>query len=273
MDKLRILEDWYELGSAKSGNWGHAGRPGKRGGSVPRSVAMSIRTGRDWKERQAAKGSKFGSSKVSSSTLLGAKEKGVNDSVILEFKDGTKGIFKQEDMEMGSAESEILAYELSKSLGWDLVPETIPYTHEGQNGSLQKWVDDAETAFMYDGPGLRGLGKPKPDGPRYQEDFDRMSVLDDLLDNGDRHSGNWLVGKDRLWAIDNGGSFGAGWGGGMSSLDYHPTPIRVMPRNRSFRVIEEVQTWATSPASKIFLQQMTTMLGADYTRRLEGNLQ
>jgi len=42
------------LGGAGSGNWGHAGRPGKRGGSVPRKTAMSIRSGKDWKARQAA---------------------------------------------------------------------------------------------------------------------------------------------------------------------------------------------------------------------------
>jgi hypothetical protein len=42
-------------GSATSGNWGHAGRINKRGGSAKRSVAMSISTGRDWQRRQALK--------------------------------------------------------------------------------------------------------------------------------------------------------------------------------------------------------------------------
>lgn len=50
------------LGGPGSGNWGHAGRPGLRGGSLPRSGAMSIR-GKDWRERQQqAKGAPvFGS--------------------------------------------------------------------------------------------------------------------------------------------------------------------------------------------------------------------
>lgn len=275
MDRLRILEDWYKLGSGKSGNWGHAGRPGKRGGSVPRSVAMSIRTGRDWKKRQAAKGEAFGSSKVSSSAPLGLRERGVNESIILEFKDGTKGIFKQEDMAIGSAESEILAYELSKSLGWDLVPETIPYTHEGQNGSLQKWVDEAETAYTYIGPGLTGLGDSlKPDGPKYQKDFDRMKVLDAMLNNRDRHSGNWLVGEDRLWAIDNGGAFGAGAGAGgkknMSPTNYRPLTLAYL--NVSPQVIGEVKTWAGTRAATAYLQQVSVTLGTGYARKLEGGL-
>jgi len=36
-----------EKGGAGSGHWGHAGRPSKRGGSLPGSVAMSRHTGKD----------------------------------------------------------------------------------------------------------------------------------------------------------------------------------------------------------------------------------
>ena len=43
-----------QKGGPGSGHWGHAGRPGKRGGSVPGSVAVSIRTGKTARERQAA---------------------------------------------------------------------------------------------------------------------------------------------------------------------------------------------------------------------------
>jgi len=41
-------------GGPGSGHYGHAGRPGKRGGSVASNVAMSIRTGRDAVARQKA---------------------------------------------------------------------------------------------------------------------------------------------------------------------------------------------------------------------------
>ena len=40
-------------GGPSSGHWGHAGRPGKRGGNVSGSVAVSISTGRTARERQA----------------------------------------------------------------------------------------------------------------------------------------------------------------------------------------------------------------------------
>lgn len=42
-------------GGAGSGNWGHAGIPGHRGGSMARSFAMSRTSGRDWQERQQTK--------------------------------------------------------------------------------------------------------------------------------------------------------------------------------------------------------------------------
>jgi hypothetical protein len=41
-------------GGPGSGHWGHAGRPGKVGGSLPADVAVSVATGRTARERQAA---------------------------------------------------------------------------------------------------------------------------------------------------------------------------------------------------------------------------
>ena len=48
---------WYwgwaiTKGGPGSGNWGHAGRPGQRGGSVPKSFAMSLATGPTAEARQ-----------------------------------------------------------------------------------------------------------------------------------------------------------------------------------------------------------------------------
>lgn len=51
---------WYggwmitRKGGPGSGNWGHAGRKGSRGGSLPRSTAMSLSTGATAQERQEA---------------------------------------------------------------------------------------------------------------------------------------------------------------------------------------------------------------------------
>lgn len=52
---MSLIELFSTLkGGPGSGNWGHAGRPGAKGGSALRSVAMSITTGPDYKVRQAS---------------------------------------------------------------------------------------------------------------------------------------------------------------------------------------------------------------------------
>ncbi len=50
----RIHQEEAQKGGPGSGHYGHAGRPGKRGGSVPGNVAVSIRTGKYAANRQAA---------------------------------------------------------------------------------------------------------------------------------------------------------------------------------------------------------------------------
>jgi hypothetical protein len=53
--KLRAWFDGVPVtkGGPGSGNWGHAGRPGKRGGSVPKASGMSLATGQTAQQRQA----------------------------------------------------------------------------------------------------------------------------------------------------------------------------------------------------------------------------
>jgi hypothetical protein len=51
-DMLVML--YERKGGPGSGHWGHAGRPGHRGGSVAGNIAVSLRTGRTARERQQA---------------------------------------------------------------------------------------------------------------------------------------------------------------------------------------------------------------------------
>ena len=55
-NKKYTLSDLFVIlkGGPGSGHWGHAGRPGDRGGSAPKSSGMSLRTGRDASRRQQA---------------------------------------------------------------------------------------------------------------------------------------------------------------------------------------------------------------------------
>jgi len=73
-----------EKGGAGSGHWGHAGRPGKLGGSLPGSVALSIRTGPTAKARQAAAKNGLAAYKKKLKEL---KKKKVRDADEIDFEE------------------------------------------------------------------------------------------------------------------------------------------------------------------------------------------
>jgi len=187
--KFYTGKSMVEKGGPGSGHRGHKGVKGKRGGSAPSKVR------------------RLGTSPISSVGRLSKDQKGANESIVVNFEDGSKAIFKPNDekMEYGSASSEIMAYELSEELGWGIVPETVPYEFEGESGSLQRWVSDAQT------------WKEMPDRDMWDQtldakEFAQMKVLDALVGNSDRHAGNVLEDNaGKVWAIDNGGAFGQKW--------------------------------------------------------------
>jgi len=102
------------------------------------------------------------------------------------------------DFPGGLFRREVAAFELSRHLGWGLVPETV-LRHDGPfgTGSLQRFIeaDFAEHYFT--------LMEHPVHHPRLRE----MATLDLLLNSADRKGGHCLIGECRLWGIDNGLSF------------------------------------------------------------------
>ena len=104
------------------------------------------------------------------------------------------------DFPTGLDRREVAAYELSRWLGWDIVPETV-LRDEGLPfgvGSLQRFVPfDVEAHYftLLEDPGrhpvLRTIG-----------------CFDVLANSADRKGGHCLAGDDgRVWAVDNGLTF------------------------------------------------------------------
>ncbi len=107
------------------------------------------------------------------------------------------------DFPDGLYRREAAAYELSRALGWDIVPETVVRDDAPMGrGSLQRFVDaDFEQHYfsLLEDPGHH-------DGLRV------IAAFDLVANNADRKSGHCLLGEDgRIWAIDNG-------------LCFHPEP-------------------------------------------------
>jgi uncharacterized repeat protein (TIGR03843 family) len=91
---------------------------------------------------------------------------------------------------------EVAAYEVSRALGWDLVPETVE-RHDAPlgSGSLQLFVpaDFSQHHFTL------------VEDVRYHDQLRAICAFDVVVNNADRKSGHCLLGEDgRIWAIDNG---------------------------------------------------------------------
>lgn len=99
------------------------------------------------------------------------------------------------DFPSGLDHREVAAYELSRALGWDLVPITIRREGPLGMGSLQQFVDaDFEQHYFT----LYEAGT-------YNDQLRAMCAFDLVGNNTDRKSGHCLLGLDgRIQGIDHG---------------------------------------------------------------------
>jgi hypothetical protein len=119
-----------------------------------------------------------------------------NETYICRFKDGSLAIHKT--MKAGDIVGEVGTYETSKILDWDIVPETIQCDYGKGEGSCQKWIPDSDEVS----DGLIGYGIRLDE--KHLNDLSKIFVMDMILGNYDRHTGNIIIGKnDHVWAIDN----------------------------------------------------------------------
>jgi uncharacterized repeat protein (TIGR03843 family) len=106
------------------------------------------------------------------------------------------------DFPPGLGRREVAAYELSRWLGWDIVPETV-LRDEGLPfgvGSLQRFVPfDAEAHYF-----------TLLEEPARHRALRTIGCFDLLANSADRKGGHCLAGHDgRVWAVDNGLTFHA----------------------------------------------------------------
>ncbi|CAN5600154.1 hypothetical protein BH24ACT4_BH24ACT4_13700 [soil metagenome] len=98
------------------------------------------------------------------------------------------------DFPEGLYRREVAAYELSRALGWDLIPGTVDRDDVLGVGSLQRFVEADFSRHYFV---LRDEG-------RHDDQLLRMGVFDLLVNNTDRKGGHVLVDDaDHIWGIDN----------------------------------------------------------------------
>ncbi|MFN0092862.1 MAG: SCO1664 family protein [Acidimicrobiales bacterium] len=102
------------------------------------------------------------------------------------------------DFPSGLYKREVAAYELSRALGWEVIPPTVLRDGPLGVGSVQAFVD-AEFEQHY---------FTLQENPAHRADLERICVFDLIANNTDRKSGHCLLGKDgRIYGIDNGLAF------------------------------------------------------------------
>ncbi len=115
------------------------------------------------------------------------------------FADGSAQIGFRDD-----ANFELAAYELNRVLDLRLVPPVVPRRIEGNEGTLQAWL---EQAMMEKERQQRKLVPPDLWWWRMQHQL--MYLFDNLIRNEDRHSGNLMFTPAwRMVLIDHTRSFG-----------------------------------------------------------------
>ena len=91
---------------------------------------------------------------------------------------------------------EVAAFQLSKTLGWDLIPLTV-FRSDGpfSEGSLQLFVEaDFEQHYF-----------TLLERPELHPQFKKFAVFDIIANNTDRKSGHLLIDNDdHIWGIDQG---------------------------------------------------------------------
>lgn len=99
--------------------------------------------------------------------------------------------------------NEVAAYELSKLLGLDGVPPTVARRIDRRDGSVQLWIENAETEDSF-----RERSHPPQERARHGLQLDQMRVFDNLIHNIDRNVGNFLTdARGRVWYVDHTRSF------------------------------------------------------------------
>lgn len=116
---------------------------------------------------------------------------------LITLESGLQGLFKTGEYQY----AEVAAYRLSKELNIFLVPPTIFRIIDGQQGSLQLYIDAQDLTSIPGGAKM--LNKVS------QKAVSDMKVFYYLAGQWDTHHGNQLLEKEhntyRIWLIDNSG--------------------------------------------------------------------
>lgn len=141
------------------------------------------------------------------------------------------GIFKSrryKEKIISDTQNERAAYIISRIVGFDLVPTTVLRTIDGQEGSLQEIIEDAE--FLDEVEQTEAI----------REGLYKYWIFGHIIMNMDRHDDNLLVKGDKVFSLDHEGSFDPDYSDPANFDDFRqyygqPAPMSLIEIFRAFK--------------------------------------
>lgn len=162
---------------------------------------------------------------------------GVNKAMFVKFKDDGAGVFKaKENEEAGLREHieagtyykrERAAYLVDRAFGFGLVPPTVIREVDGKIGTVQEYIEDSI-------PGTRYVYEAFDKNDKFWQERMKLWVFDHIIYNSDRHYGNFRIKEEKIYAIDNGLSFGVAYLSADRELYDAPVPKKITKALRRF---------------------------------------
>ena len=183
--------------------------------------------------------------------------KGGNDSEFVTLDNGAKGLWKAHVQDDNSNyRAEVLAYEVDRKFGFNLVPPTVERTVNGRKGSLQ----------------LFQKGVTRRHGEPDIVEWRKQQLLDFVIDNRDRHIDNYLIGpKGKVISIDNGYSFtGRGDGKAYTFFKKRKDIDALLKTDQGQAIIEKLRS---SVGDMEFKAEIEKYLGKEDADRLSRRIE
>ncbi|MFA5870418.1 MAG: hypothetical protein WC842_00815 [Candidatus Paceibacterota bacterium] len=133
---------------------------------------------------------------------------GSNSPEFIKLKDDGSVVFKSKEGELDNLRTAVkkgtyyrrerASYIVDRFFEFDMVPTTTIKEIKDEIGSAQRFIEDAREFCEIDYESKQ----------KYKSEIAKLFIFDYIIWNSDRHSSNFLVKEDKLYAIDNGLSFG-----------------------------------------------------------------
>lgn len=200
-------------------------------------------------------------------------KRGINRPLLVTLEDGTKAVWKpRRNKWYSNYRAEVLAYELDRKFGFNLVPPTVERIIRGKKGSLQLFREHTLS--------------PSPVPEKTKQDLVKQDLFDILIENTDRYKRknyfiptvdrrNWLMSPEgNIISIDNGIGFtGIGITGekGIFRMQVHLHPnemYRFQEHDESKTIIENMRSSLTAEFEEEIADYLGEEDAADLMQRM-----